>query len=139
MTFHTEDNISFVHNDLGLNPERMAILKDTLTKTQAQCEEQVEGEIKSALDIVELAMSKLGTPQDVPTLTGSEESGSDSTDVTSSNEDETKGEKSKHRKNKKLQKRKSKKKQGDSSAEVFKLLLEEQKRLMKSRRRPMRT
>ena len=80
-----------MHNDLGLNPERMAILKDTLTKTQAQCDEQVEGEIKSALDIVELAISKLGTPQDVPTLTGSEESGSDSTDVTSSNEDETKG------------------------------------------------
>ena len=77
MTFITEDNISFVQNDIGLNPENMAFLRNTLTKTQAQCDEQVEGEIKSALGIVELAISKLGTTQDVPTLTASDESSSD--------------------------------------------------------------
>ena len=78
MTFHIDDNISFVHNDLGLNPERMTILRDALTKTQAQCDENDEGEIRSALDIVDLGISKLGTPQDVPTLTRSEASSSDS-------------------------------------------------------------
>ena len=115
-----------------------AFIRNTLTKTQAQCDEEVEGEIKSALGIVDLAISKLGITQDVPTLTASDESGSDNSNDTSSNEEETRGARSKHGKNKKLQKRKSKKKQGDSSAEVFKLLLEEQKRQMKNRRRQMK-
>ena len=128
MNFITEDNISFVQNDIGHNPENMAFLRNTLTKTQAQCDEQVEGEIKSALGIVDLAISKLGTTQDVPTLTASDESSSDNSDDTSSSEEETRGAKSKHGKDKKMQKRKNRRKQGDSSAEVFKLLLEEQKK-----------
>ena len=124
----TEDNINFVQNDIGLNQKNMAFIRNTLTKTQAQCDEEVEGEIKSALGIVDLAISKLGITQDVPTLTASDESGSDNSDDTSSNEEETRGAKSKHGKNKKMQKRKNKKKQGDSSVDMFKLMLEEQKK-----------
>ena len=68
----TEDNIKFVQNDIGLNQKNMAFIRNTLTKTQAQCDEEVEGEIKSALGIVDLAISKLGITQDVPTLTASD-------------------------------------------------------------------
>ena len=132
MNFITEDNISFVQNDIGLNPENMTLIRNTLIKTQAHCDEQVEGEIRSSLGIVDLAMRKLGITQDIPTLTASDDSSTDNTDDTSSSEEETRGAKSKHGKDKKIQKRKNRRKHGDSSAEVFKLLLEKQK---KSKRR----
>ena len=107
MNFITEDNISFVQNDIGLNPENLAFLRNTLIKTQAHCDEQVKGEIKSSLGIVDLAISKLGTTQDMPTLTASDESSTDNTDDTSSSEEETRGAKSKHGKEKKCKKGKT--------------------------------
>ena len=89
VNFITEDNISFVQNDIGLNPENMAFLRNTLIKTQAHCDEQVEGEIRSSLGIVDLAMSKLGITQEVSALSASDESSTDNTDDTSSSEEET--------------------------------------------------
>ena len=84
------------------------------------------------LTLFNQASSKLGASQDIPTLVRSEDSSSDSYEVTSSNEEGTNGERSKQAKKKKLQKRKNKKKHGDTSVEVFKQMLEEQKKQMKT-------
>ena len=128
-----------MQKDLGLTAERMTIVREVLAEAQAQCNENDENRIKSALDIVNQASNKLGTSHDIPTLVNSEDISTESSDIASSNEELVNDDKRKQAKQKKLQKRLNKKKQGDSSVEMFKLMLEEQKKQMKNKRKPMKT
>ena len=128
INFQTEDNISFVQNELGLTAENITVVREALAEAQALCNKNDENRIKSALDIVNQASNKLGTASDIPTLVNSEGSSTDSFDTASSNDELINDDKRKQAKQKKLQKRLNKKKQGNSSIEMFKLMLEEQKK-----------
>ena len=111
VNFQTEDNISFVQNELGLTAENITVVREALAEAQALCNENDENRIKSALDIVNQASNKLGTASDIPTLVISEGSSTDSFDTASSNDDvPAEDDKSKKSKHKKLQKRQYKKK-----------------------------
>ena len=104
----------------GVENKRMEKEKEkTVEEVAVDGANETIASLKSALGIVELAISKLGTTQDVPTLTGSDERSSDNSDVASSNEEEARGARSKHGKNKKLQKRKSKKKNKETHKQKY--------------------
>merc|ERR1712240_654347 len=85
VSFQTQENMTFVQEQLGLTADNIHIIQDALTKAQATCEATDELRIKNAIDIVNKASNELGTPDKAPGLVASE-SESSSSDTASEND-----------------------------------------------------
>merc|ERR1712240_299849 len=85
VSFQTQENITFVQEQLGLTADNIHIIQDALAKAQATCEATDEIRIKNAIDIVAKASNELGTPDNATGLVASE-SESSSSDTASEND-----------------------------------------------------